>query len=447
MSYAIKLSELNNKQVVDIHNKLTLERSLGRGRTRYQTFYEKCEIDGETHVIMPMAIKAMMNEEGIGEYIDITGNKANRELIHDRISGQINDNFKLRGDQPEIIESALNSLRNYSTCLLDLSCSFGKTCMSIYLGQMTRYKWLFVTPRKILKTQTLRDAEKVTSERVQILHSKNVIDPKATGYIISSHILKRYEYEDFEGIGTLILDEVHMLLTEGFLPNLFELFPRYLIGFSATPDRKDGMDMAIPLYIDKRSYIKASLTKPMELIKVNTSLKFKIKMNQANDLDWTYIMQQQAECNWRNDIIAYLAKKFSELKPLVLCLRKSQVTSIYGKVRDMGIKCDIVMANRDTYDRECDVLVAIASKIGVGFDGDFNCVILASDITDIRQIVGRIGRHIKEKDMYPLIIDIVDEFITMKKHFTSGRLPQYVKYYGINGYKTWIANNGYIIVE
>jgi hypothetical protein len=52
----------------------------------------------------------------------------------------------------------------------------------------------------------------------------------------------------------------------------------------------------------------------------------------------------------------------------------------------------------------------------------------AIDVTDVRQMVGRVGRRLEDDTIKPLVIDFVDNFSTMKKHFTESRLPQYQRF-------------------
>lgn len=431
MSYYIPVRTLNKQQLFSIGQKVSVVQDRGRGFANTLRLNYTLQVGDDECLVLPYAVHARLGSNGLEEpFKDYRTDAApNSQIDYETNTTGIKPTFSLRGNQPTVVEEALQKLAAYGTCLLELSCSYGKTCMSIYIAQKTGLKWLFVTPRKVLKKQTLRDGAMVTDARIQIIESKGDIDPKASGYIISSHILKRFTYEELSHIGTVILDEVHMLFTNGFIPNLQNiLFPRYLIALSATPDRKDGLDAAIPLYIDKRSYIRAFIVRPCKLIRVTTSLKLKVKLTRTGEVDWTDILRQQAECSWRNQMIAFLAKRNLDMKPLVLCGRRDQVRDIYTHLIQMGIRADTFMESDDDFEHESQVLIAIMSKIGVGFDGDFNCVIFASDVTDVRQMVGRVGRRLSDDTIKPVVIDLVDNFSTMKKHFTESRLPQYQRF-------------------
>lgn len=448
MSYVIPIEELTREQLLFISQNACVEQKRGKRSSLTHILHHKLNVDDEPHVMVPMAMKAMLCSKIVGDpYIKFNDdNRPNHEMFHKRIEFNINSSFNLRDNQPQVVDDAIKNLKKYSTCLLELSCNYGKTCMSVYLAQKMGFKWLFVTPRKILKKQTLRDANMVTPSNIQIITSKTAIDPNASGYIISSFILKNYTFEDFSSVGTIILDEIHMLLTMGFIPNLSKLCPKFLIALSATPDRKDGMDNALSLYIDKRSHVTAFVVRPVKHIKVVTELKLKVKLTRMNEVDWGYMIEQQTTCEWRNLTIATLAKMYKEYRPVILSNRREQVREIYTMLRNMDVSADTFMEDDEDFDRTSEVVVAIATKIGVGFDGDFNACIFASDYTDIRQLLGRLGRKVTDETFRPIVIDFVDNFSTMEKHYKE-RLFQMSKYCGLTNYDVYYAYNNMLLLD
>ena len=52
----------------------------------------------------------------------------------------------------------------------------------------------------------------------------------------------------YSDVGLVIVDEIHTICTNSFSKSLLHLFPRYLIGLSATPFRTDGMDKILELF-------------------------------------------------------------------------------------------------------------------------------------------------------------------------------------------------------
>ena len=66
----------------------------------------------------------------------------------------------------------------------------------------------------------------------------------------------------FKNIGCVIADEIHLLATKVLSRCFFYVYPRYLIGLSATPYRPDGMDDLLYSFFGKKYNISqiASIT-------------------------------------------------------------------------------------------------------------------------------------------------------------------------------------------
>ena len=79
--------------------------------------------------------------------------------------------------------------------------------------------------------------------------------------------------------------------------------------------------------------------------------------------------------------------------------------------------------NENEFNKDCRVLIATVSKVGVGFSFDkLDMLVLACDLKEYYlQFVGRVFR---KPDVVPVIIDIVDKNPVLFRHFKS-RLKVY----------------------
>lgn len=432
MSAYIPRKNLSEEQQFYISQKLFVEEKMGRDRPpRIHYMYSNVNINNEPCIAVPFAFYAQIIDSGISEkpqkmYSSHGDIAPNSDLSYERIPGQINSSFEIKNDQKRIIRKAKKSIKRYRTVFLNLSCGYGKTCMAIALGQMLKRKWIFVAPRAKLIGQAKRDSNKVSNEIIQIIGDskdmdKNyILDPDASGYIITVNKFRMIKPEQLLGIGTLILDEFHTLCTKGCYPKLFSIFPKYIIAMTATAYRKDGLDSMMNLFIDRRSYIKAEKMIPFDLFIYMTDLKLKSIFDASGTLNWTDIIKQQSSCTWRNRAITSLINHYitgnTKRRPLVLCKHKNQVRQIlyFLSKHYPSISVDTLMGNKQDYDETAQVLITIMSKAGLGFDGDFDTCILACDITDPHQLVGRIGRR---EGREPIVIDFIDGHNRMWKHF------------------------------
>ena len=59
--------------------------------------------------------------------------------------------------------------------------------------------------------------------------------------MLQSLSLKEYSFNDFDTIGTLIVDEAHHICAKVFSQSFLKMCPKHIFGSSAPPTRKDGL--------------------------------------------------------------------------------------------------------------------------------------------------------------------------------------------------------------
>jgi superfamily II DNA or RNA helicase len=67
--------------------------------------------------------------------------------------------------------------------------------------------------------------------------------------MLQSLVLKDYEPEMFEQFGLTIIDEVHHISSQTFSTSLFKLVTKYMLGLSATMERKDGTTNVFKMFL------------------------------------------------------------------------------------------------------------------------------------------------------------------------------------------------------
>ena len=127
--------------------------------------------------------------------------------------------------------------------ILSLPCGFGKTTVSLAIACKLGYRTMIVVHKEFLANQW--------KERIQqfcpgasigiVQQNKKEVDCDFVIAMLQSLSLKEYSFEDFDSIGTLIVDEAHHICAKVFSQSLFKLCPKHAFGLSATPNRKDGL--------------------------------------------------------------------------------------------------------------------------------------------------------------------------------------------------------------
>jgi superfamily II DNA or RNA helicase len=146
-------------------------------------------------------------------------------------------------------------------------------------------------------------------------------------------------------------------------------------------------------------------------------------------LDWNAILDSQSNSMERNDAIVNLVRFFSDRVFLILCKRVSQAQYLHDRLKETGEDVTSLFGATQTYEQSSRILVGTAKKTGVGFDHPrLNALVLAADIQEY--FVQYLGRVFRREDTVPIIFDIVDNFPTLRKHFST-RVQVYTKHGGI----------------
>ena len=72
--------------------------------------------------------------------------------------------------------------------------------------------------------------------------------------MLQSLSMKEYPTSTFESFGLTIIDEVHHISSEVFSNSLFKLVTKYMLGLSATMNRKDGTTKVFKMFLGEVVY-------------------------------------------------------------------------------------------------------------------------------------------------------------------------------------------------
>ena len=156
-----------------------------------------------------------------------------------KISCKFNGKLRDETHQNDALAAALKSGHG----VLSLPCGFGKTTVSLAIACKLGYRTMIVVHKEFLANQW--------KERIQqfcpgasigvVQQNKLETDCDFVIAMLQSLSLKEYSFNDFDTIGTLIVDEAHHICAKVFSQSLFKICPKHIFGLSATPTRKDGL--------------------------------------------------------------------------------------------------------------------------------------------------------------------------------------------------------------
>lgn len=334
----------------------------------------------------------------------------------------VNFTGELRPLQKEITSEAIEHLNKFGSTIISAYCGVGKTFCSIYLSTKIKLKTLIIVHRIVLVKQWKESIKQFCPDAsLQILDSK--ADKKECDfYIMNASNVPKRDKEFYSDIGTIIIDEAHLIMAEGLSKCMQMLVPRYVIGLSATPYREDGLNILLDLYFGTNK-IHRQLNREHISYKLSTSFVPNVEMAQNGKVNWGSLLDSQALHTQRNEMIVRLVKFFPERVFLILCKRIEQGQYIVNRLQEEKEDVTSLIGKQQEYEQKSRILVGTTGKCSVGFDHPrLNSLILACDIQAyFIQVLGRIFRNQANTESIPMVIDIVDKNPILERHYKVRR--------------------------
>jgi len=238
-------------------------------------------------------------------------------------------------------------------------------------------------------------------------------------YIMNAQNVEKMGNNFFNDIGTVIIDESHLIMAETLSRSLQYVRPRYLIGLTATPYRPDGLDKLLSLYFGNYKIIR-KLWREHTAYKVCTGFKPRIEYGQNGRVNWGVVLDSQANDRDRNELVIKLLKYFKDRNILVLTKRISQGEYLIQRLTEDGEDVTSLIGTNQEFEVTSRILVGTSSKVGTGFDHPkLDALLLAGDVEEY--FIQYLGRVFRTKEVVPVIIDLVDNYSVLDKHYQTRR--------------------------
>jgi len=412
MSHQYLIEKLTNEKRTKISNDLKIYIDIEKfGEDRYIICYD---IIDDITIILPF-------------YYAIQEHKIKRPLREEYPPMKIKFEGMPREEQKEIISESISKLNKTGTVMISAYPGFGKTACSIYLSCSIKMKVLIIVNKIILIKQweesIMKFCKNATIQKITPKSQKKDAD----FYIINAQNTQKMGGQFFSDIGTLIVDEAHLIMAETLCKSLQYIHPRYVMGLSATPYRPDGLNKLLDLYFGPEKIVR-KLWRDHFVYKINSSFKPKVEYMFNGKLNWNSVIDSQANNVKRNELIIQLSKKFKDRNILILCKRVSQAEFLEKRLNEENESVTSLIGSNQEFDKNARILVGTGQKVGTGFDHPkLDMLILASDIE--QYFIQYLGRVFRVKDIVPIIIDIVDKNPVLSKHYRT-RLQVYKNHGG-----------------
>ena len=331
----------------------------------------------------------------------------------------------LRDYQEPVVNKFIDHCNNvkYGGGLLELPCAWGKTSASLYILSKLHKKTLVIVHKEFLMNQWIERIQQfLPKARVGKIQGPiiDIDDKDIVIGMLQSLSMKEYPTSTFESFGLTIIDEVHHISSEVFSNSLFKLVTKYMLGLSATMNRKDGTTKVFKMFLGDVIF-KGKRDEPMNVIV--HSIKYEVDDDEFNEVKtdfrgnpaYSTMISKLCEYNRRTEFILKIVSDMLSVNPNQQIMILAQYKNILKYLHDAishrniatvgyyigGMKEQALKATEGK-----KVVIATYAMAAEALDiKTLTTLIMATPKTDIEQSVGSI---LREKHSSPIVVDIVD---------------------------------------
>jgi superfamily II DNA or RNA helicase len=321
--------------------------------------------------------------------------------------------------------------------LLELPCAFGKTILSLNIVHKLKKKTLVIVHKEFLMNQWIERIEQfLPTARIGKIQGQ-IIDIENKDIVIGmlqSLSMKEYPPSVFESFGLTIIDEVHHISSQTFSNALFKLVTKYMLGLSATMNRKDGTTRVFKMFLGDVIF-KGKIDEERSVIV--RGIEYQVDDDDFNNIitdfrgnvSYSSMISKLCEYNRRSEfilkVLVDLLKENSKQQVIILAHNKNLLKYFHDAIQHRNIATVgyYVGGMKEQALKESEnkqVVIATYAMASEGLDiKTLTTLIMATPKTDIQQSVGRI---LREKHNQPIVIDIIDSHEPFKNQWKKRRV-------------------------
>lgn len=360
--------------------------------------------------------------ETYGPYESSTRNVAQTSPEHWTFKGS------LRDAQLPVVNSFLKPEPHDG--ILSLHTGGGKTVCALYIASQLQLPTLVIVHNSFLRDQWLERVHmflpharigKIQGEVCEI-DGKDIVIA-----MLQTLSMKEIPISTFKPLGLIIVDECHHIASEVFVQALPKVTSKYMLGLSATPNRKDGLIHVAHWFLGPLLYNSDTGSKEDTDIQVevyeynNEDPTFNEIIYNNQGVMFTSLMinkltGEAGRTKWLTEIIEDVLGESTERQMLVLTDRVQHTQDLLDTLPETLKEQAAILSTSVKADKRAEycatkrILIATYAMCKEGFDvPTLNTLLMATPRPDIDQVVGRILRVEKSaRKIHPLIIDVVD---------------------------------------
>lgn len=333
---------------------------------------------------------------------------------------------ELRDYQHNIINSFFDNIYNMGYGgLFEVGCGQGKTVMALYTIAKLKAKTLIIVHKEFLMNQWIeRITQFIPNCRIGKIQAQiiDIDDKDIVIAMLQSLSMKEYPSNLFDSFGFTVVDETHHIAAEVFVRSLFKITTKYMLGLSATMNRKDGLTKVFKLFIGDILYKYVEKDQHNVLVKLYTFTSNDEEYNEPiinyrGDPQYSSMISKLSNYSPRSEfIIKTIIKSFQDYPTqqlMILTHNKSLLIYLNKAIQHHNIAGSSVgfyvggMKEKDLKlsESKCIILATYAMAAEALDIKTLTSLLMASPKTDVTQSIGRI---LRTKHVQPIVMDIVD---------------------------------------
>jgi superfamily II DNA or RNA helicase len=329
------------------------------------------------------------------------------------------------------------------------------TVLSLNIISQLKKKTFIIVHKEFLMNQWIERIEQfLPGARVGKIQGQiiDIDDKDIVIGMLQSLSMKEYPSAIFDSFGLTIIDEVHHISSEVFSNTLFKIVTKYMLGLSATMERKDGTTKVFKMFLGdvifkgKRDEERNVIVRAIEYHVKDDEFN-EVKTDFRGNTAYSTMISKLCEYNRRSEFILKVIIDMLEENPsqqiMILAHNKNVLKYLHDAITHRNIATVGYYiggmkekALKETEDKK--IVIATYAMAAEALDiKTLTTLIMATPKTDIEQSVGRI---LRDKHSNPIVVDIIDSHDIFKNQWRKRKT-----FYKKENYKIiYTTNTNYV---
>jgi len=313
------------------------------------------------------------------------------------------------------------------------------TVMALKIISVLKKKTLILVHKEFLMNQWIeRIQEFIPSTRVGRIQGPvfDVLNKDIVIGMIQTMHSREFEPAVFDSFGLTVIDEVHRIGSEEFSKTLFRVVTPYMLGISATVERKDRLTRILYMFIGPKIYSEERTDDDVVQVR---GILFKTRDPTFNTTEYDFrgspkystMITKLCQYGPRSDfivrILADLLEEHPEKQIMVLAHNRELLTYLYDAIRHKISQEENIVGYYVGGMKEKDLKITEGRRIVLATYAmaaealdikTLSTLVMATPKTDIEQSVGRI---LRARGQNPIVVDLIDPHEYLRRQWNTRR--------------------------